>query len=81
MGTATGNNSCQRAPGPKPIFVRRVVVKLRRDQHEAVQRIARTLGLSASDVVRWWIDEGIRAVEGVPEFRTLEGVTSDEAES
>ena len=57
------------------MFTERIVVKLRRDQAQAVQRIARTLGLSSSDVVRWWLDEGIRAVEGVPEFRTLEEVT------
>jgi hypothetical protein len=61
------------------VFTERMVVKLRADQHDAVQRIARTLGMTASDVMRWWIDEGVRAVEGVPEYMNLSEELSSHA--
>lgn len=66
-------NLCARnRPGPKPVFTERVVVKLRPDQLQAVERIAHVLGVSTSDVVRWFIDQGVQAVEAVPEFNRLE---------
>lgn len=71
MGTELPTNSCHRVPGPTPIFTERTVVKLRGDQRQAVERIAVTLGQSVSDVVRWFIDQGVRAVEGAPGYETL----------
>jgi hypothetical protein len=78
MGTDKADNSfayVRRKPGPIPMFTERVVVKLRADQHEAVQRIATALGFTVSDVIRWFIDEGAHAVEAVPEFIELERST------
>jgi hypothetical protein len=65
-------NLCARVPsGPKPIFTERLYVKIRSDQRDALERIAVTLGLSLSDVVRWLLDEGTQAVESVPSYHTL----------
>jgi len=73
LGMANTANSCAGdRPGPKPIFTARVVVKLRPDQYDAVKRVAAVLGLTGSDVIRWFIDEGTRAVETTPNFNTLE---------
>jgi hypothetical protein len=60
MVVAMPPNLCARnRPGPKPIFTERVVVKLRQDQRQSVERIAHVLGLSTSEIVRWFIDEGV----------------------
>jgi hypothetical protein len=80
MGTNNADNSCAHVhsnPGPVPTFTERIVVKLSPDQHQAVQRIALTLGFTVCDVVRWFIDEGARAVEAVPTFTELKGSTHD----
>jgi hypothetical protein len=60
-------------PGPKPVFTQRAVVMIRPDQRQALDRIAATLGLTVSDVVRWMIDQGTEAVEAVDSYRTLQG--------
>ena len=54
-----------------PAETARVVVKLRPDQYQAVKRVAAVLGLTGSDVIRWFIDEGTRAVEATPNFNAL----------
>ena len=64
-----GRNSCQRNTSTD--FTEPTVVNLRVDQRDAVERIAVTFGLSASDVVRWIIDQGIEAVESVPSYERL----------
>lgn len=58
-------------PGPKPVFTERTVVMIRADQRQGLNRIARTLGLSVSDIVRWFIDEGMHAIEATESFATL----------
>jgi len=50
-------------PGPTPIFTDRLVVNMRPDQRQALNRIAQTLDRSVSDIVRWILDNGIDAIE------------------
>lgn len=72
VGMQVSHNTCQPVrPGPLPVFSGRVVVKVRPEQVEAVQRIARVLGLTGSDIVRWFIDNGIQAVEGTDTYQQL----------
>ena len=59
-------------PGPRPVFTERMVVQVRADQRSAVTRIANVLGMSASEWVRWCIDQGTTAIETVPSFKYLE---------
>jgi hypothetical protein len=47
-------------------------LRLRNDQRQALGRIAGTLGIGVSDLIRWFVDQGIDAVENVPTFKTLE---------
>lgn len=78
VGMQVGRNPCQPVrPGPVPIFTERIVVKIRADQAEALQRIARVLGQSVSDVTRWFIDNGIQAVEGTSAYQQLEELPHD----
>jgi hypothetical protein len=58
-------------PGPRPLFVHRMDLRLRADQMQALTRIARVVNVSVSDLVRWLIDEGTAAVEGAPTYETL----------
>jgi hypothetical protein len=46
-------------------------VKLRGDQRQAVERVAATLGLSVSDVIRWFIDVGTASIESTDHYETL----------
>jgi hypothetical protein len=58
-------------PGPRPLFHHRMDLRLRSDQVQALTRIARVVGVSVSDLVRWFIDEGTAAVEAAPTYDTL----------
>lgn len=58
-------------PGPRPLFRRRMDLRLRDDQVRTLTRMARVLGVSASDLVRWFIDQGTESVEAVPTYETL----------
>lgn len=58
-------------PGPTPTFVHRMDLRLRADQVQALTRLARVVGVSTSDLVRWFIDEGVRAVEAAPSYEAL----------
>lgn len=58
-------------PGPKPMFTERVVVMIRPDQRQALDRICRTLELSVSDIARWMIDQGVAAIEDADTYHTL----------
>jgi hypothetical protein len=58
-------------PGPQPVFVHRMELRLRADQVQALTRIARVVDVSVSDLVRWFIDEGTAAVESAPTYETL----------
>lgn len=59
-------------PGPCPVFTERLIVKVRPEQLAAVQRIARVLHRPASDVVRWFIDTGVAAIDQAPTYQLLE---------
>lgn len=61
--------------GPKPLFTERMEVRLRPDQAAAMQRIAKTLNLPTAELMRWFVDQGIGAVEGAPAYATLEGAS------
>lgn len=50
-------------PGPRPVFTRRMELRLRADQHRALVTIARSIGVSVSDVVRSFVDHGINHME------------------
>lgn len=58
-------------PGPKPMFTERVVVMIRPDQRQALDRICRTLEISVSDLVRWFVDQGVAAIEDTDTYHTL----------
>jgi hypothetical protein len=47
-------------------------LRLRNDQRQALVRIASTLGVGVSDLIRWFVDSGIDAIENVSTFKTLE---------
>lgn len=59
-------------PGPKPRFATALEVALRDDQEASLARIANALQVSRPEVVRWFVDNGIAAVEGTPTFKELE---------
>ncbi len=59
-------------PGPKPRFVTALEVALRDDQEASIARIASALQVSRPEVVRWFVDSGIAAVESTPSFKQLE---------
>lgn len=48
-------------PGPKPLFTERMDLRLRPDQVAGMERIAAVIGVTQSDLVRWFIDSGIKA--------------------
>lgn len=70
---ANGNNTPGpvRPPGPKPQFPHRRELRLRHDQEQALVRIAKTLGVSVSDIARWMIDQGVAAIEDTDTYHTL----------
>lgn len=72
MPNGAQHNSLNRR-GPKPRFTERLVVNVRQDQLQAVDRLATVLQMSRSDLVRLFIDQGTDAVESVPKFKTLSG--------
>jgi hypothetical protein len=72
MGTDATATPGPVRPGPRPQFGHRMELRLRADQEQALGRIARTLDLSVSEVIRWFIDQGTAAVEGTPTFHTLQ---------
>lgn len=45
---------------------------VRPDQRQALARIAKTLGVPVSNVIRWFVDYGIEAVEGVQSYQQLQ---------
>lgn len=53
------------------MFTERVVVMIRPDQRQALDRICRTLEVSVSDLVRWFVDQGVAAIEDTDTFHTL----------
>ena len=65
-------------PGPRPKFDHRMDLRLRSDQVQTLTRIARVIGVSVSDLVRWFIDEGVRAVEAAPTYDVLKEKTNAE---
>ncbi len=50
-------------PGPKPIFTERLVLNIRPDQRQALNRISQSLDRNVSEIVRWILDNGIDAIE------------------
>lgn len=60
-------------PGPKPQFPYRMEMRLRNDQRQALVRIAATLNVGVSDVIRWFIDEGIERIESNPAYIAFKG--------
>lgn len=50
-----------------------MVVRVRPDQAAAIERIARAMQLTPSELVRLFIDVGSDAFESVPKFKTLTG--------
>jgi len=59
-------------PGPQRRYAKTMELALRDDQEASVQRIAKTLGFSRPEIIRWFVDTGIASVEGAPTFKTLE---------
>ena len=72
MANASNNHHAHSRPGPKPQFPYVMQLRLRNDQRQALARIASTLGVGVSDLIRWFIDSGTDAVENVPTFKTLQ---------
>lgn len=58
-------------PGPKPVFTERMDLRLRPDQVDALARIASVVPMTASELVRMFIDVGTDAFESVPNFKSL----------
>ena len=53
------------------MFTDRLVVNVRPDQVRSLDHIAAVIGCNRSDLVRWFVDNGITAVESYPSFKTL----------
>lgn len=51
-------------PGPRPVFTERMDLRLRPDQIQKLDRIAKAFGQSRSDVLRLAVDQFTDAVEG-----------------
>jgi hypothetical protein len=60
-------------PGPAPVFTERIELRLRPDQVQRLDRIAKAIGWSRSDVIRLGLDQFTEAIEG-PFLRRLEEV-------
>jgi hypothetical protein len=58
-------------PGPKPEYSERFLLQLRPDQRQSLDHLSAVLGLPVSRLIRWFIDEGVRAFENTPTFKTL----------
>ncbi len=72
MANASNSHHANSRPGPKPQFPYVMQLRVRNDQRTALARIASTLNVGVSDLIRWFVDSGIDAVENVPTFKTLE---------
>ncbi len=60
-------------PGPEPVFTERMDLRMRPDQVQALDRIAKAFRMSRSDVLRLAVDQFTDAVDG-PFLRRLEEV-------
>lgn len=56
-------------PGPKPQFPHRIELRLRNDQRQALVRIAASLNVGVSDLVRHFIDTQVEWFEGHPVYQ------------
>lgn len=56
-------------PGPKPQFPYRMELRLRTDQRQALARIAASLNVGVSDLVRHFIDTEVEWLEGHPVYQ------------
>lgn len=60
-------------PGPEPVFTERMELRMRPDQVQALDRIAKAFRMTRSDVLRLAVDQFTDAVDG-PFLRRLEEV-------
>ncbi|MGI9121202.1 MAG: ribbon-helix-helix protein, CopG family [Acidimicrobiales bacterium] len=61
-------------PGPDPVFTERIELRLRPDQVQRLDRIAKAFRMTRSDIVRLAVDSFTDAVEEQPVLRRLEEV-------
>ena len=71
MAPSSPQPTAPKRPGPSPIFTERLVVNVRPDQRRSLDHIAGVCEVTVSDLLRWWVDEGITAFESQPVFKTL----------
>lgn len=71
MAPSSAQPTAPKRPGPAPIFTERLVVNVRPDQRRSLEHIAGVCEVTVSDLVRWFVDEGVHAFESNPQFKTL----------